>query len=440
MALTFADEPLTSWGRVLRRPHKVARPRSLAEAERLVAGEPPLLAVGLSRSYGDSGLNPEGRIIGMRGLDRFIAFDPEAGILRAEAGVSLDEVLRLTVPRGWFLPTTPGTRYVTLGGAVANDVHGKNHHRAGSFGRHVRRLGLVRSDLGAVEASPTVHADLFHGTLGGLGLTGLITWVELALSPISSSDILEETVPFGALSDFFRLSVESEATHEFVSAWVDCTVRGPALGRGVLFCGNWASDGPLEPHSPRGRLTIPAEAPPGLLNSVVLKGFNTAYYALQQAKRGLARVPYASAFYPLDAIGGWNRLYGPRGFFQHQFVVPPAAMEDAVAEVLRVIAAAGQGSFLAVLKIMGPLSSGGLTSFQGPGASLALDFPNRGGETLQLLQRLDAIVIAAGGRLYPAKDGRMSSQAFQSGYPRWAELERLRDPLFSSSFWRRVTS
>lgn len=440
MAVNFVPEPLEPWGRVHRSEHRLARPRHLDELPGLVAGGPPLLTVGLNRSYGDSGLNAAGRTISGRGLDRFIAFDREAGVLRAEAGVSLDEVLRLVVPHGWFLPTTPGTRYVTLGGAVANDVHGKNHHRVGSFGRHVRRLALFRSDRGLVELSPSDEPELFHATLGGLGLTGLIAWVEIALAPIASSQVREETLPYERLADFFAISAESGATHEFVSAWVDCTARDARLGRGVLFRGNWAAEGPLEAHAPGQKLTVPVEAPPGLMNAFTLKAFNTAYYALQCSKRGVALTPYTAAFHPLDAIGGWNRLYGPRGFYQHQFVVPPESMEDAVAEALRAIAASGQGSFLAVLKIMGPLRSGGFVSFQGPGASLALDFPNRGAETLSLLTRLDDIVTAAGGRIYPAKDGRMSARAFQTGYPRWVELEQLRDPLFSSDFWRRVTS
>lgn len=440
MAVDFVPQRLEPWGRVHRHDHRLARPRHRDELAGLVGGQPPLLAVGLNRSYGDSGLNAAGRTISGRGLDRFIAFDRNAGILRAEAGVSLDEVLRLVVPHGWFLPTTPGTRYVTLGGAVANDVHGKNHHRVGSFGRHVRRLALLRSDLGLVELTPDQGPELFFATLGGLGLTGLIAWVEIALAPIASSQVREETLPYGRLADFFQLSAESETSHEFVSAWIDCTAKGANLGRGVLFRGNWAAEGPLQAHAPDQKLAIPIEAPSGLMNGLTLKAFNTAYYALQKMKRGVALTPYTAAFHPLDAIGGWNKLYGPRGFYQHQFVAPPETMQDAVAEALRAISATGQGSFLAVLKTMGPLRSGGLVSFQGPGASLALDFPNNGPETLALLDRLDDIVIAAGGRIYPAKDGRMSARAFQAGYPEWVELERRRDPLFSSDFWRRVTS
>lgn len=439
--MSFHAETLLPWGRTLRAAQQVARPRYRDELAALIGPEHlmSLLGMGLGRSYGDSGLNPGQAAICTRGLDRFIAFDAEAGLLTAEAGVSLDEILRLVVPRGWFLPTTPGTRFVTLAGAIANDVHGKNHHRAGSFGRHVRRIGLLRSDWGALELSPASEPDLFHATLGGLGLTGLIAWAEIALAPIPSSLVDEETVPFGDLAEFFALTVESEPRFEHVSAWIDCTAGGAQLGRGVMFRGNWAPEGGLVPHRAGGRLNIPVTAPPGLMNGLSLRAFNSAYGAFQRMRRGTSRTPYDKAFYPLDAIGGWNRLYGPRGFYQHQFMAPPETQEDAMREALTLLAKSGQGSFLAVLKSMGPLRSGGLVSFEGPGLSLALDFPNRGEDTLKLLAQLDEIVVRAGGRIYPAKDARMSPATFKSGYRRWTELEARRDPLFSSGFWRRVT-
>lgn len=442
MAVTYVREIVEPWGRVARLPHQVAHPRHADELPGLMAQAKAagvqVLATGLHRSYGDSGLNPEGRVISVRGLDRFLAFDPVSGVLRAEAGVSFDEILRLIVPHGWFLPTTPGTRFVTLGGAVANDVHGKNHHRAGSLGRHVRRLGLLRSDFGVVEASPQSHPELFRATLGGLGLTGLITWVEIALAPIASSQLDQESIAFANLEAFVALNQESEARFEHVSAWVDCTVGGSALGRGVLFRANWSPAGPLHAHPQGPRLTVPFEAPPGLFNRLTLKAFNTAIRARESLRPRSESVSYTSAFHPLDAIGGWNRLYGPKGFYQHQAVVPAESQQAAMAEVLETIVASGQGSFLAVLKTLGPLQSGGLVSFHGPGTSLALDFPNRGADTLALLERLDAIVIAAGGRIYPAKDGRMSAETFKAGYPGWIDLERQRDPLFNSSFWSRV--
>lgn len=440
MALTYQAQTLQPWGRTAGGPHQVAHPRHQDELAVLIAearASGSVLATGLHRSYGDSGLNLKGRVISTRGLDRFVAFDRERGTLTAEAGVSLDEILRLVVPHGWFLPTTPGTRFVTLAGAIANDVHGKNHHRAGSFGRHVRRIGLLRSDRGPVEISTEAEAELFQATLGGLGLTGLIAWAEIALTPIASSVIEEETVPFANLEAFFALSAESEARFEHVSSWIDCTASGGALGQGVMFRGNWATAGPLKPHPAGQKLVVPFSAPPGLMNGLTLRAFNVLYGMLQGLRRGTAQVPYQKAFYPLDAIGHWNRLYGPRGFYQYQFTIPPERQERAMTAVLEALG--GQGSFLAVLKSLGPLRSGGLVSFDGPGLSLALDFPNRGAATLELLERLDRIVMEAGGRIYPAKDARMSPAAFKSGYPRWRELEACRDPLFSSSFWRRVT-
>lgn len=266
-----------------------------------------------------------------------------------------------------------------------------------------------------------------------------MVWAEIALVPIASAFLDQQARPFSNLSEFFALSAESEAAFEHVSSWVDCTAGGASLGRGVMFRANWSAVGGLSLHQAKPRLGIPMEAPTGLMNGLTLRAFNAAYLARHRLGADTARVHYASGFHPFDAIGGWNRLYGARGFYQHQFVVPPDSQESAVAEVLSVIAASGQGSFLAVLKTLGPGQSGGLVSFHGPGTSLALDFPNRGAATLALLERLDQIVAAAGGRVYPAKDGRMSPAVFQAGYPLWRELERQRDPLFSSGFWRRVT-
>ena len=444
MSSGFVEQPYVSWGRVDREMHRVARPQHrqdlpalLDEAARSGGG---VLGAGLGRSYGDSGLNPQGRLISGRALDRFIALDEQTGVLRAEGGASLDAILRLIVPKGWFLPTTPGTRFVTLAGAAANDVHGKNHHQAGSFGCHIRRMGLIRSDRGALELSPDENAELFFATLGGLGLTGFITWVEIQLVRVPSSHLEQETIPFSGLDGFFDLLEDSEARFEHVAAWIDCAASGRRLGRGVMFRAGWSRIGGYQAHAERPKLKVPIEAPSWALNPLTIRAFNTAYYQLQASKAGPGRATYASVFHPLDAIADWNRLYGPRGFFQHQFVVPTQIQREATREALTVIAASGQGSFLAVLKGLGARSSGGLIAFPRPGVSLALDFPNRGAATLALLARLDAIVADAGGRIYPAKDGRIDAAHFQAGYPRWAELEALRDPLFQSAFWRRVTS
>jgi L-gulonolactone oxidase len=437
----YRNRSFAPWGRIGAQVHPVAAPRYRDEvAAALEAREgQSVLAVGLGRSYGDSVLNPGGCLIDMTGLDRVIVFDREAGVLRAEAGLSIDAALRFLVPAGWFLPTTPGTRFVTLGGAVANDVHGKNHHSAGSLGCSVRRFGLRRSDGNETECSS--DDELFRATIGGVGLTGIITWVEIGLARIPSAYLDLERAPFEDVGGFFGLAKASSATHEHTVAWFDCARGGEKIGRGIFQRANWAPDGGLEPHPERQLVVVPVDAPSWALNGLTVRAFNSLYWRLQKAGAQRVRAHYASVFYPLDALGQWNRLYGGRGFYQYQCVVPHAGAEAAVLAMLQQIARAGAGSFLAVLKTFGPRVSPGLLSFPREGVTLALDFPNRGQATLDLLAGLDAIVLDAGGRLYPAKDGRMSAKMFQAGYG--AALSRFSaqiDPAFSSQFWRRVSS
>lgn len=437
------SDDLVSWGRVLRARHEVARPQWRDELPALLdegteAGR-KLLAIGLRRSYGDSGLNPDGAIIDMIRLDRAIAFDPETRLLRAEAGVSLDALLGMLVPRGFFLPVTPGTRFATLGGAVANDVHGKNHHRAGTLGRWVRRLGVMRSDGGTVELGRDDNNGLFAATIGGLGLTGLIAWVEIEVIPIASAMMEVETIPLAALDEFFPLAAESDGAFDYTVAWIDCLARGDALGRGLFSRARHSASGPLVPRKKRSGLSLPFDLPGFVLNGVTVSVFNELYYRNGRRKAGRASVPYEPFFYPLDRIGRWNQLYGRRGFYQYQSVVPPEAARDATRAMLEAISAAGEGSFLAVLKTFGDRPSPGMLSFPRPGTTLALDFANRGASTLKLMDRLDAIVREAGGRLYPAKDGRISAAMFRAGYPDWEDFARHVDPSFSSAFWRRVS-
>lgn len=437
-----ADTTWRSWGRVEHGLHYRAQPYFRDQLETLlrdahVSGK-PALAVGLGRSYGVSNLNTDGALLCMQGLDRLIAFDSETGVLRAEAGVSLGDILTFCVPRGWFLPTTPGTRFVTLGGAIANDVHGKNHVRAGSFGCAVRRLGLFTSQAGQIELAPGM--PLFDATIGGMGLTGVIEWAEIQLARIPSSYVDQEQMAFGNLAEFFALSAESDGAFEHTVAWVDCTADGDALGRGLFMRGNWATDGRYDTHDERIKLRLPIDAPNGLLNGLTLGAFNTAWRALHAASPREACVPYQKHLYPLDAIGGWNKLYGSRGFYQYQCVVPPEGAQAALADMLRAIKRFRDGSFLVVLKAMGDKSSGGMLSFPIRGYTLAIDFANRGARTLELMAALDQIVAAANGRLYPAKDGRMSASMFQSGFPRWRDFAQHVDPALSSNLWRRVSA
>ena len=394
-----------------------------------------LLAYGNGRSYGDVCLNGGGTLLHTRGLDRFIAFDEASGVLTCEAGVLLSEILDVFVPRGWFLPVTPGTRFVTVGGAIANDVHGKNHHGAGTFGCHVRRFELLRSDGSRRLCSPGENADWFAATIGGLGLTGLITWVEMDLKRIAGVGMAIENFRFSGLDEFFSLNARAETHHEYTVAWIDCLAATP---RGIFVAGDHvADDDPaFAPRKPLSLpLTLPADWPFSLVNGASLRLFNQTYY--HRPLPAKAVLHYAPFFYPLDAVPHWNRLYGRRGFYQYQFVLPMAARE-LLGDILYCIAASGQGSFLAVLKTFGHQASPGLLSFPMPGVTLALDFPNWGAATLALFERLDAMVGAADGRLYAAKDARMSGEFFRRSTQRLSEFLPYIDPKFSSGFARRV--
>jgi len=398
--------------------------------------EAPLLARGCGRSYGDSCLNEGGTLVDTTRLDRLIAFDRVNGIVRCEAGATVERLLDAIVPAGWFLPVTPGTRCITIGGAIANDVHGKNHHRAGTFGCHVRAFELLRSDGSRVECSPSRNADLFAATIGGLGLTGLITWAEFGLRALVSAMLDAETIRFHGVDEFLALSSESSETFEHTVAWVDATSRGGAFGRGLFMRANHAQvAGPLVPASGALRLAIPFDIPVARTRTVV-RAFNAAHF--HGSRLGRRRTHLQPFFYPLDALAGWNRLYGRGGFVQHQCVVAPAHARGAVVALLDAITASGEASFLSVLKVFGDRPSPGLLSFPRPGVTLALDFPMRGERTLALLDRLDAIVMEAGGAIYPAKDARMSRETFARSFPRLEAFTRHVDPAFSSSFWRRV--
>ena len=428
-----------SWGRLVDPPARVERlawrdraPERLAEAAAL-----PVLAYGRGRSYGDVCLNGGGVLLDTAGLDRMIAFDAEAGVLRAEAGVTLADVLALVVPHGWFLPVTPGTRYVTLGGAVANDVHGKNHHVDGTLGRFVTAVGLVRSSGETVTLAPGGEYDaLFCATVGGLGLTGLMTWVEVRLTRIASADVDTVTTRFRSLDAFFDLSETANARSPYVVAWLD-GIRPE--GRGLLMEGRHApADGrPLDAGPPRPRLAVPFDAPEWALSPVAVRAFNAAYF--RRPVPTAARVPFVPFFYPLDAVDRWNRAYGRRGFFQYQFVAPFESARETVRAVLGRLAEARAGSPLAVLKTFGDVPSPGLMSFPRPGVTLALDVANRGPETVRLLRSCDAVVREAGGAVYPAKDACMTAASFRAFFPQWPAFAEHLDPAFSSSFWRRVT-
>ncbi|HYS08125.1 MAG TPA: FAD-binding oxidoreductase [Myxococcales bacterium] len=410
-----------SWGRYPQARH--AREVPLAwRADLMLPATRPLLAYGQGRSYGDSCLNDGGTLLRTAGLDRFISLDDATGVLRCEAGITLGEILRLTVPRGLFLPVVPGTKYVSVGGAIANDIHGKNHHRKGTFGAHVRRLELLRSDGQRQQIGP--GDPLFAATIAGLGLTGLITWAEIELSRISIAAIRSEAIPFAGLDEFLALSDESDAQFEYTVAWLDVF---SSAQRGIFFRGDHAQG---SPSAPRIRTSVPVDVP--LVNGATVRAFNAAYRAAQKVG-GRSRLQHWDPFlFPLDGVGRWNRLYGRRGFLQFQCVVPT---REALAELLR----DPPPSPLTVLKRFGGTKSPGLMSFPRPGFTLTFDLPNHGEETFARFARLEKIAIEAGGALYPAKDACMSRESFERSFPLLPEFARHLDPAFSSSFWRRVT-
>ena len=424
---------VSSWGRLASPEHEL---RLLSDPARVAAQlrvSGPGLAHGLGRSYGDVGLNPGGVLWQATGLDKFIEFDGASGRLLCEAGVTLRDIQRMAFPRGWMLPVTPGTQFVTVGGAIANDVHGKNHHAAGTFGDHVRRLALLRTDGTRIECGPGLEPAWFAATVGGAGLTGVITQAELQLQRVAGPWLDTETIPYDSLDEFFRLADASEGTWEYTVSWIDCLSR---RGRGIFLRANPALALARGEPAPRER-RMPFTPPVSLVNRLSLRVLNTAYYALNRYRAGPAVVHYGSFFYPLDNLHEWNRMYGPKGFYQYQCVVPRAA-GAAVGALLEAIAQGGDGSFLAVLKTFGGRSAPGMLSFARPGVTLALDFPNAGARTARLFERLDAIVREAGGRIYLAKDARMPRDLFEAGYPRLAEFQAYRDPGISSALSRRL--
>ena len=428
---------LHAWGR-LPNPHNANTVRLHNRHADLPNVTLPWLAHGCGRSYGDVCLNRCGSLLHTINLDHFIDFNPATGILRAEAGVTLRAILALVVPHGWFLAVTPGTRDVTLGGAIANDVHGKNHHVAGSFGHHVRQLEILRSTGERLRCHAQQHAELLRATIGGLGLTGLITWAEIALIPIANPFMTVETTRFGHIDNFWALNAQAETCWPYTVAWIDCLAQGKRQGRGVFMTAAHAATQENLPDWREKPRNIPFDPPVSLVNSLSLRTFNALYW--HKARSGTSLQHHVPYFYPLDAISRWNRIYGSAGFYQYQCVLPPDAMCAGTTSLLNRIARSGQGSFLAVLKTFGNHPPPGMLSFPRPGATLALDFPNHGQRTLALFTELDAIVRDAGGAIYPAKDARMPASLFKSAFPQWETFSQWMDPAFSSDFWLRVNS
>jgi len=425
---------VSSWGRLGSWEHQVVALTDRHQVLQQLQSSRSGIAHGMGRSYGDVCLNPNGVLWKTTGLDRFISFDDSSGRLVCEAGVLLRDIQRLAIPRGWILPVTPGTQLITVGGAIANDVHGKNHHIHGSFGDHVQRITLLRTDGDVIECGPQLREDWFSATVGGIGLTGFILTAEIQLRRVSSPWLDTETIPYANLDEFFQLADSSEAAWEHTVSWIDCIYSS---GRGLFMRANPTdAEQRLEPAG--RKLTMPFVPPVSLVNNLTLRPFNAAYYNLKKRRAGRSICHYEPFFYPLDNLLEWNRMYGPKGFYQYQSVVPRAGGQEVIQSMLREISRSGEGSFLAVLKTFGNRESPGMLSFSRPGVTLALDFPNKNEKTLKLFDRLDAIVSEAGGRIYLAKDARMPRSLFEAGYPKLAEFLPYRDSGISSAMSRRL--
>lgn len=426
---------VTSFGGLTAANVEVVRPSFISELPSLVKTA-RVLASGSGRSYGDLALLTGGRIISTVGLNKLISFDAQTGILECEAGVLLRDIQSIFVQGGWMLAVTPGTSYVSVGGAIAGDVHGKDHHFAGTFGEHVLSLSLIRSSGEILECSEQSNPQLFRATIGGLGLTGLIASARIQLKRVAGPFLDTELITYGSLGEFFDISQETEnSTWQASVSWFDCSTA--KAGRGAFNRGV-PSDRGFEPKPSGLELSVPFPLPISLVNKLSLDLFNSAYFALQKRSAGKSVQHYTDFYYPLDSVGNWNRIYGPSGFLQYQSVVPMDNAEAVTEEMLSLIKKSGQGSFLAVLKTFADRKPAGLLSFARHGVTLALDFPNRGEKTDDLFAKLDRVVLEAGGTLNPTKDAKMSREMFSTGYPMLQEFLKHRDPAFVSDFSLRV--
>ena len=441
--MQVSTQSISGWGNYPAQACELERPERYSG---LRPGAGSLIARGQGRSYGDAALNDNRHVLLTERVNRLLDFDVEQGVLHAEAGATLAGILDVIVPRGWFLPVTPGTKFVSLGGCVAADVHGKNHHRDCSFGDHVLGLEMILADGNRTWCSPDENAELFRATVGGMGLTGIIGEVRLRLVPLVSTWMNVRHHAAANLEQLFGVLQDSALDDRYAVAWLDSMATGSELGRGVAMMAHHAQaeeiPAGLSAAEPGRSWSVPFDLPQWVLNRPGVSAFNDWYYRRQTEKREPFACNYESYFYPLDSIGHWNRMYGKRGFLQYQCVIPEASAHEGVAHLLEMLARSSTLSFLAVLKRLGAEGSG-LLSFPLAGYTLALDLPIRDRELFALLDGLDDIVIRHGGRVYLAKDARLSAQSFRTMYPRyeeWLKVKHAVDPdgRFSSSLSRRL--
>lgn len=411
---------LMSWGRYPRIENTALRFDTEESLRRIVAEHHDLIPYGNGRSYGDSALNTN--IIDVRPHDYFIDFDEQSGLLHVQAGVLLSEILESFVSRGWFLKITPGTKYITVGGAIASDVHGKNHHVEGCFSECVEDFKVMVANGEIITCSRADTPELFKATCGGQGLTGIILTARIYLKKINSKYIDRTTIKTRNLKETFE-AFEKYKTYPYSVAWIDCLAQGHDTGRCLLMVGDFMDDGDLHyQHEPKHG--IPFSLPGFILNKWSVKALNRLYYGRVKKRVSQRKMDIDAFFYPLDRIDQWNRIYGKNGFTQYQFILPREHSYEGLQEILNTIAASGKGSFLAVLKLYGKANENYL-SFPMEGYSLALDFKIEKG-LFEILDRLDKIVVKYSGRIYLAKDARVSKEVFEQGYPQIDAFRRFR--------------
>ena len=393
-----------------------------SQLRQLLKNHGEIIVYGSGRSYSDSALNE--RVIFSRRFESVLDFDPIQGIVTCESGVTLADLIEAYLPRGWFLQVTPGTKFITVGGAIASDVHGKNHHIAGCFSESVIALELMLPDGGIVRCSREINRELFLATCGGMGLTGVILSAQIKFQPVSSASIEETLIRGRNLEEIFSL-FEIHSSAPYSVAWIDCLAKGENTGRSVLMLGEHARRGMLTIPKIRPSISIPVFLPGGCLNRYSIKAFNNLYYITKPPMGKKRLTPLTSFFYPLDAIGNWNRMYGKNGFTQYQLVLPKASSQAGLNTILNRVSDAGLGSFLAVLKRFGP-ENGNYLSFPMEGYTLAMDFKIEK-KLFPLLNELDAIVADHKGRLYLTKDVRMGKRMLAKGYPHLEKFKAMRE-------------
>lgn len=441
------SKKISGWGRFPVVESFVYRPeKRRTVASILDAGiDPNYLAAGLGRSYGDAGVNDSGATINLTRLNRMLSFDPISGVLECEAGVSLAEILDVFVPRGYMPHVLPGTKFITVGGAIANDIHGKNHHQDGTFSMFVQEFDLLTADGTVITCSRDTNSDVFWATTGGIGLTGIILTAKIRLQPIDSAYVLVDYFRAKNLEEALQAIREGDERYTYSVGWVDCLAKGPSLGRCILMRGNNIAAGdlprrfrrPLRPRAKR-RKAVPFDFPSFVLNPLTIQTFNTLYYGIHRPCQKI--MDFDSYFFPLDAIDNWNRMYGRRGFGQYQVIIP---LDNArgLTQLAEKIRQSSCASFLAVLKKLGPQAPG-LLSFPCEGYTLTLDIPMRR-DLVPLLHALDRHVLDCGGRLYCAKDAVTLPETFAEMFPRLDEFIGIKTRLdpnnrFSSTMGRRL--